>query len=459
MSDLIAEALKSATDTRACLVGRGVVTRTGEMFTQLFPGRRAVIIADGNHWRVAGEQVVDSLTAAGVEQIEPFLYPATPTLYAGYDHVDELREFLRPLTDVTPVCVSSGSLNDLVKRACSELDRTYMCVGTAASMDGYIAFGSSITKDGFKQQMTCPAPLGMVADVDIMAGAPQRLTATGFGDLIEKIPAGADWIIADALGIETLDQEMFDLVQNSMPAALADPQGCKDGDPDALKGLVDGLMISGLAIQGYKNSRPGSGGGHHFSHIWEMEGYGLDWEPPLSHGFKVGLGTVACAALYDEVLAADLPALIDVEAAVAAWPTWEGIEAKVAATLPENLVEKSLARVKLKYVGPEVIRERLETLVANWPQIRERIAAQHIPAPELQAKLDTIGAVTHPAQIGMDLERMHATYDKARWIRERYVLTDILTEAGVFDELVDKLFAPGGYWAERPVPPAMPNGE
>jgi glycerol-1-phosphate dehydrogenase [NAD(P)+] len=33
-----------------------------------------------------------------------------------------------------------------------------MCVGTAASMDGYTAFGAAITKDGYKQTMTCPAP-------------------------------------------------------------------------------------------------------------------------------------------------------------------------------------------------------------------------------------------------------------------------------------------------------------
>ena len=44
---------------------------------------------------VAGQQVVDSLTAAGVAQAEPYLFPGTPTLYASYDNVELIREVLR----------------------------------------------------------------------------------------------------------------------------------------------------------------------------------------------------------------------------------------------------------------------------------------------------------------------------------------------------------------------------
>ena len=201
---LIERALRTATDTKAIEAGRGVVSRTGDVFARLFPGRTAIIVADENHWRVAGEQVVASLTAAGVPQAEPYIFPGTPTLYAGYNNIETLRDAIADI-DAVVVAVSSGTLNDIAKRAVSELDRPYMCVGTAASMDGYASFGASITKDGFKQTLSCPAPAAVVADLDIMAGAPQRLTATGFGDLIEKVPAGGDWIIADELGIERID--------------------------------------------------------------------------------------------------------------------------------------------------------------------------------------------------------------------------------------------------------------
>ena len=265
----IAAALAHSSETRVVELGRGAVTQTGSRFLQLFGRRPAVILADGNHWQAAGAPVLASLAEAGIRDVRMHLFPATPTLYASYERVEEVREFLAPL-EAVPIAIASGSLNDIVKLACGELGREYMCVATAASMDGYIAFGASVTRDGFKSQFTCPAPAGLIADVDIMAAAPPRLTATGFADLIEKIPAGADWILADELGVETLDRDVFDLMQGAMPQALADPEGCRLGAPEAIEGLGEGLVLSGLAMQAYRTARPASGGGHHFSHTWEM---------------------------------------------------------------------------------------------------------------------------------------------------------------------------------------------
>lgn len=58
------------------------------------------------------------------------------------------------------MAVGAGTLNDLVKRAAFELGRPYMVVCTAASMDGYTAFGASIALDGFKNTRECTAPRG-----------------------------------------------------------------------------------------------------------------------------------------------------------------------------------------------------------------------------------------------------------------------------------------------------------
>lgn len=445
---LIQQALKTATDTKAIVTGRGVVTETGRVFAEQFPGKEAIIIADENTWQVGGRQVVESLTSAGVDLVDPYVFPGTPTLYAGYDNVEKVRDFLRDV-DAVAVALSAGTLNDIVKRAVSELDRPYMCVATAASMDGYAAYGASITKDGFKQTLTCPAPVAIVADLDLMATAPARLTATGFGDLIEKVPAGADWIICDELGIESIDPYVWGLVQGPLRESLSNPEGCRAAEPEALQGLADGLIMSGLAMQAYQTSRPASGGGHHFSHLWEMEQWGLDWEPPLSHGFKVGLGTVSVAALYEVVLSKDIPAMIDVDAAVAAWPTWEEQEAKLRAALAPDVQEPALKQTQGKYITPDQLRERLELTKQKWPAIAERVQAQLLPAAELKQKLDTVGAVTHPSQIKMPMDRFHDTYYRARWIRTRYVLTDLLTEANIIEPLVEELFAPGGFWAEN----------
>ena len=106
--------------------------------------------------------------------VEPYVFPgradaATPSTATSRRWSDALREH-----DAIPVAVGSGTLNDIVKRAAHECERPYMCVATAASMDGYTAFGASITKDGYKQTLTCPAPRAVLADLDVLTAAPPR---------------------------------------------------------------------------------------------------------------------------------------------------------------------------------------------------------------------------------------------------------------------------------------------
>ena len=58
--------------------------------------------------------------------------------------------------DAIPIAVGAGSINDLTKLAAHLCGRQYLSVATAASMDGYTAFGASITHEGSKQTFDCP---------------------------------------------------------------------------------------------------------------------------------------------------------------------------------------------------------------------------------------------------------------------------------------------------------------
>lgn len=445
-------ALASATDTRVLVTGTEVLDRTGTAFAEAFGSAGtlpvAQLVADANTWAVAGEQVSIALREAGVELAEPLVLPAVPTVYASYENVGRIREHLAA-RDGVAVVVGSGTLNDLVKLASAELEREYLVVATAASMDGYAAYGASITKDGFKITRYCPAPAAIVADMRILASAPGRLTATGVGDLIEKIPAGADWLLADALGVEPVAEHVWHLVQDPLRDSIAEPDRLAAGDPGAINRLAEGLLMSGVAMQAHQSSRPASGAGHQFSHLWEMEGLGLDWEPPLSHGMKVGLGTISLCALYEVALAKDLTGL-DVDAAVAAWPTWEQMEARVrAAGLPDQVAVAAVAQSREKYVPAEELRGRLERLRELWPELLPRLRDQLLPAADIEHKLQVVGAITHPAQIGIDEARFRATYDRAQLIRSRYTLLDVLLEANLLEDCVAELFAPGGFWGRR----------
>ena len=128
--------------------------------------------------------------------------------------------------DAIPVAVGSGTINDLVKLAAHRSGRPYLCAATAASMDGYTAFGASITHEGAKQTFHCPAPRAVIADIAVMKGAPSDMSASGYADLLAKVTAGADWLLADALGVEALDETAWQLVQGGLRDALARSRRC-----------------------------------------------------------------------------------------------------------------------------------------------------------------------------------------------------------------------------------------
>ncbi len=153
----IREALGEATDTEDVVIGEGALEAVADVFERSFGDGAVVVVADENTFEVAGSFVSRKLEEAGREMVEPFVFPGRPTLHADYENIKTLTASLQGHRAI-PVAVGSGTLNDIVKRASHESDRRYMNVATAASMDGYASFGASITKDGFKQTMECPAP-------------------------------------------------------------------------------------------------------------------------------------------------------------------------------------------------------------------------------------------------------------------------------------------------------------
>ncbi len=447
MNDAIKQGLAHADQTRVVEVGRGVLSRAGSIIAENLDadGRPVLVVADERTWTAAGAAVQQSLTDAGVTVADPLIFPGTPALYAAYEHAETIRERLRE-DGALGVAVGAGTLNDLVKLASGELGQPYAVVGTAASMDGYTGFGAPMTRDGVKVTMPCPAPTVVLFDLDVAAAAPKNMVGSGYGDLSAKIPGGADWILSDAVGWEPMHPLAWQLVQGGVADALADPKGLAAGDPAAYEGLVNGLMLSGLSMQVYGGTRPASGAEHYFSHLWELDHLGQTWDPPLSHGFKVAIGTLAMCAFYERFMARDLASL-DVDAAVAAWPSWDAIETDIRSRLDGSLAEHCVKETRAKYLDAEGLRQRLTTLIASWDQVRAKLQSQLKPARELQTMLRQAGAPSVPEDIGLTAEQVMETFHSAAYYRSRYSVLDLAREAGWFDELVEEVFAPGGLWS------------
>jgi glycerol-1-phosphate dehydrogenase [NAD(P)+] len=320
-----------------------------------------------------------------------------------------------------------------------------MVVATAASMDGYTAYGASITRHGSKQTFDCPAPRAVVADLDVIARAPSGMNASGYADLIAKCAAGADWILADAAGEEPIDAGAWGAVQVPLRGWVSSPEGVASGDPICLRRLVYGLMMSGFAMQALRSSRPASGADHQFSHLWDMQHHTHNGAAP-SHGFKVGIGTLASIALYDALLARGLEGL-DIEHAVKAWPSLEELESRVVASLGEGeLAAKAVEETRAKYPSRESLQAQLDRLKEQWPAVSGRLR-NHLPRfAEVKDMLRAAGCPTEPEEIGISRERLRRSYEQAWYIRRRYTVLDFAQRARLAEAALGSIFSEAGPW-------------
>ena len=452
----LAEALSAATDTRRLEIGAGIITTTPNIFRQQFGERPAVIVADVNTFRAAGQVVDKAFRAAGHSMLDPFIFRA-PDLYAEHGYVLDLEAMLRSNSAI-PVAVGAGTINDLTKLASHRTERPYVCVGTAASMDGYTAFGASISYQGSKQTFQCPAPVAVVADLDVICAAPVEMNAWGYADLVAKVPAGADWILADAVGSDPIDRQAWAIVQGRLREMVADPAGIGRRDPAALGKLIEGLMLSGFAMQSAKSSRVASGAEHMFSHMWDMQHHTHNGRVP-SHGFKVGIGTLATTALYERLLARGVEKL-EVAQCCAAWPDEESWVARAHDLLGGGaLAELGARELGAKYSSRAQLGEQLNLLKAHWPKLRERLEAQLLPLATLRRMLEEAGAPTKPEQIGITRERLRRTYWQASCIRRRFTVLDFAIRTGLLDTCLDEIFGPAGIWPAAAPARTSPNDQ
>jgi glycerol-1-phosphate dehydrogenase [NAD(P)+] len=442
----LAECLAKADESRALVIRENCYKDLPALLEKHFTFDAVFIAADGNTWEAAGKKAASSLDAAGITIAGTHIFPAEPHLHAEYFNIKTLVDVIRAIPGherLVPVAAGAGTINDLLKRAAFELKLPYLCLPTAASVDGYTSFGASILMDGFKQTMPCTAPLCLAADTAVLAKAPAYLSSSGFGDLASKIVAGSDWIIADTAGrlgapeAHAIDETAWRMTQPGLMDYLRRSVNAAKGDEDSVHALFEALAITGFSMQYMKNSRPVSGSEHLFSHVWEMEDLSVNGVP-VTHGHKVTMGTLAATA-FTEILfespagppprPKDYRRPLPDERAAEASAAFRGSRAHdgVVKTAVEKLMDGKTAQAVN------------ETFRGSWKEIRDRVLGQILPYRELRAMLKSAGCPLIPEDIGLTRERTIATARRAQMIRSKYCVLDLAWDTGVFDAVIQKM--------------------
>jgi glycerol-1-phosphate dehydrogenase [NAD(P)+] len=230
------------------------------------------------------------------------------------------------------------------------------------------------------------------------------------------------------------------MVQSRLRHWMANPRGVRERNVESLRRVTVALMMTGFAMQFAKTSRCASGAEHQFSHLWDMQHHTHSGQAP-SHGFKVGIGSLASIALYESLQSLAVEKL-DVDAAMKAWPDAEANEREIAALFEDETVARIARRESAaKLIAHDELRAQLTQLKAGWPELSGRISTQLLPRDEFKHMLDEAGAPVESEQIGIDAARLRRSYSQAYHIRRRFTVLDLARRTGLFNSALDHVFS------------------
>jgi len=189
--------------------------------------------------------------------------------------------------------VGGGKSVDVGKLAAFRLHLPFYSVPTSASHDGISSPFASLRGLDRPYSVMAKPPVGILADIEIIASAPKRLLASGCGDLVSKLTAVKDWELAHKVTGEYYGGYSASLALMSANAVLSRSKTLARFGKEEVRDLVEALISTGVAAGIAGSSRPCSGSEHLFSHYLDM----LAPESGL-HGEKCGIGTIMMAKLH-----------------------------------------------------------------------------------------------------------------------------------------------------------------
>jgi glycerol-1-phosphate dehydrogenase [NAD(P)+] len=272
---------------RNVLVGHGVLARTVEALEELHLSGTPLVVTSPTPREVAAERLVEQFHAAGAD-------PAVIVVETA--SFDEVRRVIGAAGDCDAgylLGVGGGKAIDIAKMAADDHDCGFVSVPTAASHDGIVSSRGSIAEGDTRHSVAAEPPLAVVADTEILADAPWRLTTAGCADIISNYTAVKDWQLAHRLQNVPYSEYAGALSRMTAEMLVGNAGSIKQGLEESAWVVVKALVSSGVAMSIAGSSRPASGAEHLFSHRLDA------LEPGVAlHGHQVGVGAIMTEYLH-----------------------------------------------------------------------------------------------------------------------------------------------------------------
>ncbi len=270
--------------TDPVFIGSGAAQKLITYIGNEFSGIKPFVICDVNTEKYANEYF---------KSYSKYIYPdrqhATPEASAlSQSRISEEKSGLL-------IACGSGSIHDIARYNASELGLPLISFPTAASVDGFASSMAAMTINGQKLTVPAKAPVALFAEPDVFCDAPDTLSLSGIGDILGKYVCIFDWKVANLLTGERYDAYIEKMERDAIKGLMETDYN----DKIFVSKLMECLVLSGIAIQLFGNTRPASGAEHHLSHFWEM--HCANPETDALHGEQVGVSTIILLDLYKSV--------------------------------------------------------------------------------------------------------------------------------------------------------------
>ena len=399
-------------------------------FAQELGFKSLYLISDKITYEIAGKRCMEILAAAGVKAHIVVLG------HTGFDEAT-VGEILINMPDDCDlvVAVGTGAINDMTRYFSFRMPRPFFAVATAAPLDGFASSLAVLNINNLKTSIEAQTPTAIIGDTEILKNAPYRMIAAGLGDLLGKSTCLCDWKIAKVINGEHYCGRIVELVETCVDDVLKDAGKAKDRDPQVLGDIMEGLVLTGVAMSLYGNSRPASGCEHHMSHYWEMM-FEQQGKRPVPHGTQVGVGTVLVLKLVEQLRKSG----VDFDAARAAAKAYDQAAWEENIRMAYGPAAQGVIDMEAKAQKNETTARlaRIDAMEAHWEEIMALLTA--LPSSqEVMDLLRSLDSPCLPGEIDVDKELLKNTFRYCKEVRARYTILQMIWDLGLLDTLSDKV--------------------
>jgi glycerol-1-phosphate dehydrogenase [NAD(P)+] len=324
------------------------------------------------------------------------------------------------------VTVGSGTLADIGKAASQQLGGLpHVIVQTALSVNGFADDQSVLIVDNVKRTVPTRWPDALIADTEVLAGAPARLNAAGVGDLMAMFTAPADWQLATLLNMGSgYSPRLVGMVRDCGPDLLRAAARLADRDPQAIECVARILTLSGVTMGAAGTTAPSSGAEHTISHLIEMAGNRLG-RPSAFHGAQVGASTVLAALVWQRVRG-----LLTGGPVRLRFPADNEVEPVVRAAFDQvdptgTMSEECWRLYRTKLARWRDNRDRLAR--TDWAEVQAAVAPLLLEPGELVDALASAGSPTRFAELDPPVppDTVHWALANCHLMRDRFTVVDL----------------------------------